>query len=150
MTLQFQPRLIVGSTNRHDIRAQGDPQPASATDAARAAAEAVHLADLNNLLKQEIAHRRRAEEANAKFAAIVESSSDAIIGQKLDGTIVTWNKGAEKIYGYTSEEACGRTISILAPPERVDEITRIVQAIRRGDVVHPFETERLRKDGQVI
>ena len=75
------------------------------------------LAQVNSLLKQEIAHRRRAEEANAKFAAIVESSSDAIIGQKLAGTIVTWNKGAEQIFGYTSEEACGRSVSILAPPD---------------------------------
>src|SRR6266511_223262 len=100
------------------------------------------LAEVNNLLKQEIAHRRRAEEANATFAAIVENSSDAIIGQKLDGTIVTWNKGAETIFGYTADEARGLSVSILAPPERVDETTRLVQAIRHGETVPPFETER--------
>jgi PAS domain S-box-containing protein len=114
------------------------------------AGEPTGLAEANRLLKQEIAHRRRAEEANATFAAIVENSSDAIIGQKLDGTIVTWNKGAEQIFGYTSEEACGRPVSILAPPERIDETTRIVQAIRRGEMVQPFETERVRKDGSRI
>src|SRR3954466_7170488 len=97
------------------------------------------LAEMNRLLKQEVAQRRRAEEANATFAAIVENSSDAIVGQKLDGTIVTWNKGAEQIFGYTSEEACGRPVSILAPPDRIDETTRIVQAIRRGEIVQPFE-----------
>jgi two-component system, LuxR family, sensor kinase FixL len=127
--------------------------PASDDDAPRPvgeAGQAAGLAEVNRLLKQEIAHRRRAEEANATFAAIVENSSDAIIGQKLDGTIVTWNKGAEQIYGYTSEEACGRSITILAPPERIDETTRIVQAIRRGQVVNPFETERVTKDGRRI
>jgi two-component system, LuxR family, sensor kinase FixL len=108
------------------------------------------LAEVNNLLKQEVAHRRRAEEVNAKFAAIVESSSDAIIGQKLDGTIVTWNKGAEHIFGYTAEEACGRSVSMLAPPELGDETTRIIQSIRRGETVHTFETERVRKDGTRI
>src|SRR6187455_1665045 len=84
------------------------------------------LAEVNELLKQEIAHRRRAEEANATFAAIVENSTDSIIGQKLDGTIVTWNKGAEQIFGYTADEACGRPISILFPPELIDEQSRIV------------------------
>jgi PAS domain S-box-containing protein len=119
-----------------------DPHMASSDDAS--------LAEVNRLLKQEVAHRRRAEEANATFAAIVENSTDAIIGQKLDGTIVTWNKGAERIFGYTSDEACGRPVSILSPPELVDETTRIVQAIRRGESVPPFETERVRKDGTRI
>ncbi len=108
------------------------------------------LAQVNKLLKQEIAHRRRAEEANAKFAAIVENSNDAIIGQKLDGTIVTWNKGAEQIFGHTTDEACGRSVSILAPPDRIDESARMIQAIRRGELVQHFETERLRKDGRRI
>jgi PAS domain S-box-containing protein len=109
-----------------------------------------HLADVNKLLKQEIAHRRRAEEANATFAAIVENSTDAIIGQKLDGTIVTWNKGAEQIFGYTADEARGRLISMIFPAEAVDEQSRIVQCIRRGEIVPPFETERVRKDGTRI
>ncbi|HEY7091321.1 MAG TPA: PAS domain S-box protein, partial [Tepidisphaeraceae bacterium] len=108
------------------------------------------LAEVNKLLKHEIAHRRRAEEANAKFAAIVENSSDAIIGQKLDGTIVTWNKGAEHIFGYISEEICGRAVSILSPANRVDEASRIVRAIRRGEVVQHFETEGVRKDETLI
>src|SRR4051812_45044712 len=106
------------------------------------------LAELNQRLKQEISHRRRAEEANATYAAIVEHSNDAIIGQKLDGTIVTWNNGAERIYGYSAEEAIGRPVSILAAKE--DETARIVQAIRRGEIVPAFETERLHKDGKLM
>ena len=108
------------------------------------------LARANDLLRQEIGHRRRAEEANAKFAAIVEYSNDAIIGHQLDGTIVTWNKGAERIFGYTEEEARGRSISILSPPDRADETLGFTQAIRRGEPVQHSETERVRKDGSRI
>jgi PAS domain S-box-containing protein len=108
------------------------------------------LAEVNRQLKQEVAHRRRAEEANATYAAIVENSTDAIIGQKLDGTIVTWNKGAQSIFGYSADEACGRPVSILAPPEFMDETSRIVHAIRRGETLPAFETERVRKDGTRI
>ena len=141
----------MGSTGKDELREQQDLQaPTSAVGSSRAAEEAAHLADVNKLLKQEIAHRRRAEEANATFAAIVENSTDSIVGQKLDGTIVTWNKGAEQIFGYTADEACGRPISILFPPELVDEQSRIVQCIRRGEIVRPFETERVRKDGTRI
>jgi PAS domain S-box-containing protein len=142
-------------TGKQQPRAQGDVEsspvanPAPSAPPAHTADEAAHLAEANRLLKQEMAHRRRAEEANAKFAAIVESSTDAIIGQKLDGTIVTWNKGAEQIFGYTADEACGRPISIIFPTE-VEEHSHIVQCIRRGEVVPPFETERTRKDGTRI
>lgn len=104
------------------------------------------LSEVNNLLKQEIAHRRRAEEANATFAAIVEHSNDAIIGTKLDGTIVTWNSGAERMFGYTAEEARGRPIAILAPPQLVDETARIVQALKRGkssNTSRPFACARM-------
>ena len=144
----------MGTADGQDVRTQGDANASSPTDAARPADDAVHLAELNKLLKQEIAHRRRAEEANAKFAAIVENSADAIIGQKLDGTIVTWNKGAEQIFGYSSEEACGRPIEMLFPPAESaasgDEATRIMHAIRRGEMVPPFETARIRRDGSLI
>src|SRR6266487_2370470 len=117
---------------------------------ARAAERTAELAEANDLLRQEIGHRRRAEEANAKFAAIVEFSNDAIIGHKLDGTIVTWNKAAERIFQYTEDEARGQLITILAPPERVDEMGRIIQLIRRGEFVQHFETQHLRKDGVPI
>jgi len=117
---------------------------------AKIRARTEELAQANDLLRQEVGHRRRAEEANAKFAAIVEFSSDAIIGHKLDGTIVTWNKGAERIFGYTEDEARGRSISILTPPDRADDTLQFTQAIRRGENVQHIETERVRKDGSRI
>jgi two-component system, LuxR family, sensor kinase FixL len=132
-----------GKDNAESSTQSGGALPPAADDSA-------HLAEVNKLLKQEIAHRRRTEEANAKFAAIVENSTDAIIGQKLDGTIVTWNKGAEQIFGYTAEETCGRLIQMIFPAEAVGEQSRIVQCIRRGEIVPPFETERVRKDGTRI
>jgi two-component system, LuxR family, sensor kinase FixL len=108
------------------------------------------LEEVNQRLKQEVAHRRRAEEANATFAAIVENSNDAIVGQKLDGTIVTWNKGAERIFGFTTDEACGRPVSILVPDDREEDTKRITAAIRRGESIEHYETDRIRKDGTRI
>ena len=83
-----------------------------------------------------------------RLALIVDSSQDAIIGKDLSGTITHWNKGAERIYGYTAEEVIGKNISILAPKDRPDEIPGILEKIRRGERVEYFETVRVRKDGQ--
>src|SRR6185503_10818769 len=124
-------------TRKEDIAAPGDGQ-SSLSDPTRPT-DGGPLPDAKSL-KQETAYRRRAEEANAKFAAIVENSTDAIIGQKLDGTIVTWNHGAERIFGYTADEACGQAISLVFPAESIEEQGRIVQSIRRGEIVPPFET----------
>jgi PAS domain S-box-containing protein len=89
-----------------------------------------------------------AEEERARLAAIVESSDDAIIGKTLEGTITSWNKGAERIYGYSAEEAVGEPISMLVPTERPDEVPEILQKIRRGEKVEHFETVRMTKDGR--
>ena len=89
-----------------------------------------------------------AEEERARLAAIVESSDDAIIGKTLEGTITSWNKGAERIYGYSAEEAAGEPISMLVPTERPDEVPEILQKIRRGEKVEHFETVRMTKDGR--
>lgn len=98
----------------------------------------------------DITQRRLAEESRASLAAIVESSEDAIVSQALDGTIMSWNAGAERIFGYSAGEVIGRHISILAPPERPCEIQGILERIKRGDRVPHFETVRVRKDGQRI
>jgi PAS domain S-box-containing protein len=82
------------------------------------------------------------------LAAIVESSDDAIIGKTLDGTIVSWNPGAERIYGYTSEEVVGRPITIIMPPELPDEFPSIMSRLRRGERVDHYQTIRVRKDGK--
>jgi PAS domain S-box-containing protein len=84
----------------------------------------------------------------SRLALIVDSSQDAIIGKNLDGIVTHWNKGAEHIYGYTAEEVIGKSITILAPPERADEIPRILRAVREGKIVEPFESVRVTKDGR--
>jgi PAS domain S-box-containing protein len=81
------------------------------------------------------------------LAAVVSSSDDAIITQSLDGTIKTWNRGAERMFGYSSLEAVGRPVSILVPPERLEEEDSAIDRIRRGDPVRHFETERVSKSG---
>ncbi|ABA59421.1 PAS sensor, serine phosphatase RsbU regulator of sigma subunit [Nitrosococcus oceani ATCC 19707] len=83
-----------------------------------------------------------------RLAAIVESSEDAIISKTLDGIVISWNSAAQRIYGYSAEEICGQSISILAPPDRADEIPQILQHIRRGERIKQFETVRMRKDGR--
>lgn len=102
------------------------------------------------VVERGLAERRAAHEAAAALASLVTSSDDAIIGNDLDGTIVSWNAGAERLYGYTAAEACGRNVTMLAPPGRSDEIPAILERIRRGERVDHVETERLRKDGRVV
>lgn len=94
--------------------------------------------------------RRRSEMALAHMAAIVESSDDAIIGMALDGTVLSWNFGAEKIYGYTAEEALGHRISLVAPPVSAGEIPQIFEKIKRGERMDRYETVRVKKDGTPI
>ncbi len=76
------------------------------------------------LVFRDVTERRRAEEAQARLAAIVESSEDAIVSKTLDGVIRSWNAGAERLFGYTAEEAVGRPITLIIPPERLDEERR--------------------------
>ncbi len=99
---------------------------------------------------RDISDRKQAEEALSQLAAIVEYSDDAIIGKNLQGIIQTWNAGAEKIYGYSAAEVKGRPISLLIPPERPDEMERILDRIIAGYGIDSYETERIRKDGQRI
>jgi len=99
---------------------------------------------------QDISERKGAEEALLKLAAIVGFSDDAIISKTLEGTITSWNKGAERIYGYLAYEVIGRPISILVPPDRTDELATILETISRGEVIKHYETKRVRKDGQMI
>jgi PAS domain S-box-containing protein len=94
--------------------------------------------------------RRRGETALAHLAAIVESSADAIIGMALDGTILSWNSGAEKIYGYSADEALGNRISLIAPPVSAGETPHIFDKIKQGERVDRYETIRVRKDGTPV
>ena len=92
----------------------------------------------------------QAEEAKRNLAAIVESSDDAILSKTLDGKITTWNAGAERIYGYTTSEIVGRNVSTLAPAERKEEVTRILEQLQRGESVDHLETVRMTRDGRRI
>ena len=86
---------------------------------------------------------------NEEFlAAIVESSDDAIIGKKLDGTILSWNAAATKMYGFSERQTLGKSIQIVVPPAREDEIPKILERIKRGEIVDHFETMRMSKDGR--
>jgi PAS domain S-box-containing protein len=84
------------------------------------------------------------------LAAIVESSSDAIIGKTTDGTIVSWNPAAERMYGYAAGEAIGKPISMIVPEERREELREILERIHSGDRIESLETRRLTKDGRVV
>jgi PAS domain S-box-containing protein len=88
------------------------------------------------------------EEARALLASIVESSDDAILSKDMDGIILSWNRGAERLYGYTAEEVVGRPVYLLMPPERAEDFPTIMTRLRRGEKVDHYETERVRKDGQ--
>jgi len=99
---------------------------------------------------RDVTERRGEQEAMGRLAAIVESSQDAIIGKTLEGRITSWNRGAERIYGYTADEALGQPIALLAADEARDELRRIMEKIQRGEAIPRFETTRIRKDGRRI
>src|SRR5713101_8049488 len=97
-----------------------------------------------------MSERNQVRAATSQLASIVESADDAIIGMTLDGIILSWNPSAERIFGHSAEEVKGRPISILIPPERSDEVPRILERVKRGERVEHYETVRRRKDGTLI
>ncbi len=105
----------------------------------------VHLAITRN-----ISERKRTDIAAALLSAIVDSSEDAIVSKSLNGIITSWNKGAERLFGYTAPEAIGQPITLLIPPDRLDEEPKIIERLERGERVDHFETLRRRKDGTLL
>ncbi len=106
-----------------------------------------------NIMEDAAEAKRTAElaaEASAWLAAIVEFSGDAIISQTLDGIVTSWNKGAERLFGYTAEEMTGQPVLVLIPPGRADEEPKIIERLKRGERVEHYETVRRRKDGLEI
>jgi PAS domain S-box-containing protein len=99
---------------------------------------------------RDVTEARRAVEARLHLAAIVESSDDAIIGKSLEGTIVSWNRGAERLYGYTAEEILGKPLAVLVPPDQTNELPEIMECVKRGEHIEHFETQRVRKDGSRV
>jgi PAS domain S-box-containing protein len=99
---------------------------------------------------RDITGQKKAEEERSRLAAIVDNSDDAIIGKSLDGIITSWNAGAERLYGYTAAEAVGRHISLLVPPDQIDDIGNILDKFRHGVAVHHHETVRVGKNGNQV
>ena len=108
------------------------------------------MSDKPSISDQRTIARREDDQASSYLAAIVESSEDAIIGKSLDGTISSWNAAAERLYGYAADEAVGRPVSIIVPPERRDELSDILARIRRGEPIQHHRAERVHKDGTII
>ncbi|MEP6669644.1 MAG: PAS domain S-box protein [Chthoniobacter sp.] len=113
----------------------------------RVARRTADLQAANVELRGLLEERKRAEEAQAELAIIVQSSGDAIISKKLDGTITSWNPGAERTFGYTAREAIGQPMVMIFPPDRIQEEPQIMARICSGETLGHFETERVRKDG---
>ena len=110
---------------------------------------------LRNVRERERARAARAEqavreEAVRRLAAIVDNSDDAIIGKDLNGIIQSWNRGAERIFGYRAEEAVGQPITIIIPPDRREEEETVLRRLRKGERTDPFETVRWTKQGHLI
>ncbi|HXJ42547.1 MAG TPA: PAS domain S-box protein, partial [Bryobacteraceae bacterium] len=98
---------------------------------------------------RDMTERKRAERSREQLASIVDYSDDAIIGKSLEGTILTWNRGAERLYGYSAEEVIGKPITTLLPPGRADELPAIILKLQQGETINE-ETVRRRKDGKLI
>jgi PAS domain S-box-containing protein len=102
------------------------------------------------LVFRDVTPRRKAEATQRLLAAIVESSEDAIISKDVNGIVTTWNKGAERIFGYSAGEMIGKPIALIAAPDRVDEMPRILEQIKRGERIDHYETVRKAKDGRLV
>lgn len=102
------------------------------------------------LILRDITERQRTEAADARLAAIVESCQEAIIGKDLEGTITSWNSGAQSLFGYDSEEMIGKPSSVLLPPEYLEEENQMLARLKRGERVEPYESVPLHKDGHLV
>ncbi|HYJ39861.1 MAG TPA: PAS domain S-box protein, partial [Steroidobacteraceae bacterium] len=99
---------------------------------------------------QDITERKQTENVLARLAAVVEHTDDAIVTKTLDGIITTWNPGAERIFGYTADEAIGKPVTILIPEKQLNEEPGILERLRRGERIDHYQTTRRRKDGTLI
>jgi len=108
------------------------------------------VSGLHMAILHDITERKRAEQVRSLLAAVVDSSDDAILSKSLDGNILSWNQGAERLYGYSTEEIIGQSVSILIPPDRPNELQEVVERLKRGDILQHYETKRIKKDGSCI
>ncbi|WP_128380760.1 PAS domain S-box protein [Streptomyces cavernae] len=99
---------------------------------------------------RDVSDRKRAEERINQLATLVESSQDAILAATLDGVITYWNAAAQRLYGYTADEVMGRPVSVLAPPDRQDEIAELLERLCKGEKAEHFETLRVTRSGELL
>jgi PAS domain S-box-containing protein len=140
---------IVGLANHTTLIAR-DGAEAPIDDSAAPIRGADGVVQGTVLVFRDISDRRKAEAASRLLASIVESSDDAIISKDLSGMVTSWNNGAERIFGYSAAEMIGRPISVLADPDHADEMSVILDRIRRGEHVEPFRSRRRTKSGELI
>ena len=148
--------VVVGLAN-HTVLIQKNGKECPIDDSAAPIRDAQGHVSGCVLIFRDVASQRTVEREKANqlltarlLASIVESSNDAIIGKSLDGIIQSWNAAAEQLFGYTSHEAVGRHISLIIPPERIDEENVIITSLKAGKQIAHFETERVRSDGQRV
>jgi len=144
-------RLLAGETlcNHATALRRGDGSVRHVRIAANSQWDAGKLTHSRWFLRDDT-HERLAESARAHLAAIVESSDDAIVSKTLEGVIRSWNRAAERLFGYAAEEAVGQPITLIIPPERVQEEQEILAKLRRGLRIEHFETVRVAKSGRRI
>jgi PAS domain S-box-containing protein len=138
-----------------DISSKGPAASDAVRGLSSGAAGTTALRDADQQLDRPAPARRRRRSrgddlAAQHYRAIIESSEDAIVSKDLDGVILSWNQGAERLFGFTSEEAVGRSITIIIPSDRLDEESAILEKIHRGERIDHFETIRQHKDGSRV
>jgi PAS domain S-box-containing protein len=141
--------LVVGLANHTILTAKDGTERPIDDSAAPIRDEAGHIRGVV-LVFRDVTERRRADEARAHLAAIVESSDDAIVSKTLDAIITSWNTGAERLYGYTPAEVVGKPIALLIPTDHPDELPSTMERLRRGERIEDYETVRVRKDGRRV
>ncbi len=163
MRMLFPSDLVEDEPELHAKIAQGDSPPSFETQRLRKDGSRINVAltisPVENsdgkitgmsVIARDISERKRAEETRVLLAAIVNSSSDAIIAKDLHGVVGSWNPGAGKMFGYSAEEMIGTSITRIIPPDRLDDEKQILDRIRRGEAIEHFETVRQRRDGGLI